>query len=85
MHHVMKKVHSAESHPASKRKMYIICRQKITGGGWNTAHAVLTAKCSILQMYRTVVRTADRAVTVVNIQNLVMMYLCSMKSIKTVI
>lgn len=85
MHRVMKKVHSAESHPASKRKMYIICRQRITGGDWNTARAALTAKCFTSQMYRTAVRIAVPVVTAVSIQSLVMMFLCSMRSIKTVI
>ena len=44
-----------------------------------------TVRCSILQTDRTADRTADPAVTAVNTRSWVMMYLCSMRSIMTVI
>ena len=85
MHPEMRKAHTTVSLPVSRRRMYIICLPMTTGGDWNTAPAVPTVRCSILQTDRTADRTADPAVTAVNTRSWVMMYLCSMRSIMTVI
>ena len=75
----------SELHQVLRKRIFIIFLLRITGGALNTDPADLTVKCFILQMFPIADRTADPDVHAANIQSLVMTYLCSMKSIRTVL
>ena len=81
----MKKEHNAVSSRDLRVKTFIIFLPKITGGVLNTVPADRIRKCSTSLMFRTAVLTVVPDVHAVNIRSWVMTFLCSMKSIKTVV